>query len=118
MIELINFNSLKDTNLKVSKIEPTESNDLKLHFAFNETSFNLSYIVKLQIEYSDLKKSELVYEIQSNQTSVILSLHKDRNKINQYSLYVCFRTKRQLEVCSIQQEIQAKCKILNTNLIE
>lgn len=98
--------------MKVNKIETFGENDLKLSLNNLRNSLNLSYFIKIQIEFSDNKKSELLYDVSDNQTSLIVSL-KGRSKIIQYDLNICFKTKRKENICSLQNEIQLKCLLKN-----
>ena len=75
-------------------------------------NLNFSFYIKLQIEYSDNKKSESIYDLFQNRTKYTISL-KNTEKILQYLLFVCFNTKRQNDVCALQNnEIQTKRKLL------
>ena len=111
----LNKTKKKDVKIKVEKIEmlPTK-NDFFIYLNYNEyqsnTYSNFTYYIKLLLEYTDHKKSESVYELTENQTTNTISL-VNQDHIIRADLFVCFRTKRQNEICAYQNEFQTKRNI-------
>jgi len=100
--------------LELNNEENTDLN-LYLNNSYDDNqliNLNFSFYIKLQIEYSDNKKSESIYDLLQNQTMYTIRL-KNTDKIVQYILFVCYNTKRQNDICALQNnEIQTKRKLI------